>query len=191
MRNRMKNVGILTAFCVVALFCSRADRVHPRRREREQRGAAAEVHDNGGFTTATVVGVQDQTTPITDATVTVNGNVVNLFFLAYYGTFTPAFTVGGPVALHFASKDLDVTSTLTMPDKPTITTTAPGPLVGIQLSSAHLDSRRVLEPGRTSWSAFRVSTQSARTDLPPRFPPVPPATLSLPTRSKPIKGSYP
>jgi len=126
MRNRIKNVGILSAFCVVVLLVAVLSGCNSN-----SGGVllAAEVHNNGSATTATVAGVQDKTTPITDATVTVNTTTLGLFFIVYLGTVTPTVAVGQDVTVHFASKDLDVTSTLKMPDVPTtVATTAASPL---------------------------------------------------------------
>ncbi len=122
MRNRMKNVGMLAAFCVAAACVAVLAGCNPA-----SGGGlllAADVHTNGGFTDATIIGIQDKTTIVSSATVKVNGTTVPFFFFGNISS-VPLINVGDPVTLHFADKDVDVQSTLTMPDVPTSITIPP------------------------------------------------------------------
>lgn len=123
MRNRIENVGILSALCGIAtalsmlVGCSSGG----------DGGVllAAEVDTKSGTTIATVAAVQDKTTLIDTATVTVNGTTVPFFLVAYIGG-VPLIGAGANVTLHFVYKDIDIQKALTMPDVPNITSPLPG-----------------------------------------------------------------
>ena len=156
MKNRIKNVGILSAFCVVVLFAAVLSGCNP-----SSGGGlllAADVHNNGGFTDATIIGIQDKTTIVDSATVTVNGTTVPFFL---FGNISSVLLInaGNPVTLHFTYQNVDVQSTLTMPDVPTITTVAPGS--GASASSTFLLNWTL--PGTVNWQNIVVTVSSLYT----------------------------
>lgn len=66
-------------------------------------------------------------TLVSDATVTVNSETINPFFIGYFGTLTTSVSEGGNVTLDIQRGGASISATLQMPEKPVITAPAAGP----------------------------------------------------------------
>lgn len=123
MRNRIKNVGVLSALCVVAVTLSVLVGCEPAAKGML---LAAEVDlTSGGDMQAIVLCIESGSyLPVDSATVTVNGQDVPPSFLGNMSfTLTPVAPAAN-VTMHFSYEDIDILKTLMMPSKPTALTGA-------------------------------------------------------------------
>jgi hypothetical protein len=125
MRNRIKNVGLLSALCVVVTALSVLAGCSPAEKTSL---LAAEVDMLPGSTTLEALVACVQGTTIVDGdsvTATINGEQVPSFpLLGNFGTLAGPIDPGDDVTLHFVYKDINITKTLVMPEKPGIPTSA-------------------------------------------------------------------
>lgn len=118
MRNRIRNFGILSAFCVVAAALSILTGCDSGAKEML---LAAEVDLTSGNAMQAIVLCLEEGSylPVDSATVTVNGLPVPASFLGNISySLNPAAAAGEDVTMHFSFEDIDIQKTLVMPEKP-------------------------------------------------------------------------